>query len=208
VILLDVALGETDGASLAQELSTRPDWRDIPVIALTSDGLDEEVLRMHGFRDELVMPVEQKELLGALDRILENGRRAAAAHLQREGQEEQCRLPLEDRLSCEHLTLFSRVPVVTRVKFRPGNEMRVRRLSKGLGELGVHPELEMEGDDLVLRYELSLADALALEAPAPEDELFTALTAAYPELSTRPEALRRRLGELQDEFRRLHRLAS
>lgn len=208
VILLDMALAESDGAALALELAARPEWREIPVLALTSDRLGTEALRRFGFREELVMPVEQKQLLAAVDRALEPARRRTAAHLWLERANEQCRLPLEDQLRCEHLTLFFRFAAATRVEFRPGNEILIRRLTKGLAELGIHPDLETEGEELVIRYELTIADALSLDAPDPVEELVASLGAAFPELATRPEVLRQRVVELREDFRRLHRLAS
>jgi CheY-like chemotaxis protein len=208
VILLDLALGDADGPALAAELAGRPESRGIPLLALTSDVLSDEARRRHGLREALVMPVEQKDLLAALDRALEPARRRASGNLRLEPSDEQCRLPLEDRLRSEHLSLFFRFPTSTRVELHPGSEMLVRGLSARLAALGVQPEVELDGGDLLLRYELSIADALSLESADSAAELFTALREAFPELAARPEALRRRIGELQSEYRRLQRLAS
>ena len=160
VVLLDLALGEGDGAALAAELAGRPESRGIPVLALTSDVLSEEALRHHGFREALVMPIEQKDLLAALDRALEPARRRAAGNLRLEPADEQCRLPLEDHLRSEHLSLFSRFPASARIDLHPGNEVLIRGLSAQLTRLGIQPELRMEGSDLSLHYELAIADAL------------------------------------------------
>lgn len=208
VVLLDLALGEHEGLLLASELASRPESRDIPVLALTSDVLAAETLGLHGLREALVMPVEQKDLLAALDRVLEPARRHAAGSLRLEISDEQCRLPLEDRLRAEHLSLFFRFPALTRVALLPENEVLIRRLSARLASLGLGAELQIEGGDLLLRYELSIADALSLEVADPAGDLVTSLCEPYPELATRPDALRRRIDELQAEYSRLQRMAS
>src|SRR5690606_4344358 len=100
LVLLDFALGEDDGAALALELSARPESRGIPVLALTSDVLPDEALRRYRFREALVMPIEQRDLLAALDRTLETARQRVAVNLHLEPADEQCRLPLEDRMRC------------------------------------------------------------------------------------------------------------
>jgi CheY-like chemotaxis protein len=208
VILLDLALGENDGAALAAELMGRPESRGIPLVALTSDVLPDDARRLHGLREALVMPVEQKDLLAALDRALEPARRRASGNLRLEPSEEQCRLALEDRMRSEHLSLFFRFPSSTRIELHPGNEMLVRGLTARLAALGIQPEVELDGGDLLLRYDLSIADSLSLDAADPAAELFAALREAFPELAARPEALRRRIAELHSEYRRLQRLAS
>jgi CheY-like chemotaxis protein len=208
LILLDLALGDNDGLALASELASRPESRGIPVLALTSDVLPPEALRLYGLREALVMPIEQRDLLASLDRALESARRRATGNLRLEPADEQCRLPLEDRLRSEHLSLFFRFPTSTRIELLPGTEIRIRSLSARLNELGVRPEVHVEGADLLLRYDLTIADALSLDSPDPTEDLFASLCESYPELATRPEALRRRIAELEAEYRRLQRLAS
>lgn len=207
-ILLDLALGGSEGAALASDLGSRPETRGVPVLALASDVLPEEVIRRYGLRDALVMPVEQRDLLAALDRALEPARRRAAATLQLEPAEEQCRLPLEDRLRSEHLTLFFRFPMTTRIQLQPGNEAHVRTLNARLAALGIQPELHLEAGDLLLRYEVTIADALSVGIEDGAGEVVRALEEAFPELATRPEALRDRVAELEAEYRRLQRIAS
>ena len=208
LVLLDLALGEDDGPALALELRSRPESRGIPVLALTSDVLSDEALHHYGFREALLMPIEQRDLLAGLDRTLEPVRRRVAGNLRLEPADEQCRLPLEDRMRSEHLSLFFRVPAATRIPLHPGNEMLMRSVSTRLSTLGVQPEVHMEGAELLLRYELTIADALTLEATDPAEELYASLCEAFPELAIRPKALRARITELQSELQRLQRLAS
>jgi hypothetical protein len=47
-----------------------------------------------------------------------------------------------------------------------------------------------------------------METADPAEELVASLLQAFPELATRPDALRRRLALLEAECRRLQRLAS
>lgn len=207
VILLDRALGENDGIALAVELDHRTELGGIPVLAITSDRVPEETLRAHGFREALVMPVEQKDLLAAVDRALEPARRAARG-LQLEPADEQCRLPLEDGLRAEHISLFFHFSATSRMELRAGSEMEIRTLSARLAALGIQPEIQLENGELLLRYEVTIAEALSLGSADPVDELAPSLCAAYPELTARPDALRRRLAELEAEYRRLQRMAS
>lgn len=208
LILLDLALGEDDGPALAMEFAGRRESRDVPVLALASDGLPEEKLRQYGLREVLVMPIDQRDLLAALDRALDPARCRVGTDLRLEPAEEQCRLPLEDRLRSEHLSLFFRFPVTSRIELHPGNETLVRNLCGRLGALGIQPEIEMAAGELLLRYELTIADALSLGFEDSTGELFRALCEALPELATRPDALRQRVGQLEGEYRRLQRLAS
>ena len=206
-ILLDRALRENDGIALALEIAHRADLSDIPVLAIASDRVTDEDLRAHGFREALVMPIEQKDLLAAVDRALDPARRRAGA-MRRQAEEEQCRLALEDRLKPEHLTLFSRFPTSTRIELRPGSEATIRSLSARLAAFGIQPEIEMESGALLLRYEVSIAEALSLDSESPVADLATALGAAFPELASRPEALLYRIRSLESEYRRLLRMAS
>ena len=208
LVLVELTLGENGGPVVAAMISAQPETRGIPVIALSSDVVPTELLRLHGFRDALVMPVEQRDLLGALDRALGPSRRRRAEGLRLDRSDEQCRLPLEDRLRCEHLSLFFRFATTSRVEIRPGNETLVHGITGRLAALGIQPGMSVENGDIVLSYELTIVDALCLDTPDPAEELFVALSHAFPELAARPEALRRRIGTLDAEFRRLQRLAS
>ena len=208
LVLLDFDLGTADGPALAGEIASRAETRDVPVIALSSDTMAGGGPLLPPFQEVLAMPVEQKDLLAALDRSLEAARRRSRAGLLLEARDEQCRLPLEDRLRSEHLSLFFRYPVRTRIELLPANEGRIHDLSGQLAELAIHPEIRMEAGDLVLLYELSIADAFALGTRNPIEELFLSLVEAFPELGTRPDALRRRLTLLESEYRRLQRIAS
>lgn len=208
VVLLDFALGDADGASLAAEIASQPESRDVPVIGLSSDVVVHDEGVPDVFRETLVMPVEQKDLLAALDRSLHTARRRARGTLRLEPMDEQCRLPLEDHLCSEHLSLFFRFPTRTRIELRPANETLIQDLSARLSELAIPRDIRMEGGDLILLYELTIADALALSAGAATDDLFLALVEAFPELATRSDALRQRLGDLEAEYRRLQRIAS
>lgn len=208
VVLLDLALGEDDGPALAAELSGRAETHGIPLLALSSDVVPPEVLGLYGLREALVMPVEQRDLLAGLDRALEPARRRASGNLRLEPADEQCRLALEDRLRSEHLSLFFRFRVTTRIQLHPENEVLIRALATRLAALGSPPEIRVEGGELVLDYELTIADALSLETSNPAGDLFAALCEAFPELATRPEALRRRIDDLESEYRRLQRIAS
>lgn len=208
VILLDRALGDGEGLALASELGQRAELADVPILALTSDTVPEETLREEGFREAVVMPVEQRHLLRAIDRMLAPARRRAAGGPRLAPSDEQCRLPLEDRLMAEHLTLFFHFPATTRIELGPGSETEIRAVSMRLAALGIRPEIEMESGALLLRYEVSIAEALALGGEDAERKIAHWLCDAFPELASRPEALEQRLEVLAGEFHRLQKIAS
>lgn len=209
LVLLDIDLHGGEGVALAAELAARPETRHVPVVGLSSEVIPRDAPQLGSFRLALGMPVEQKDLLAALDRCLNAGRSQGGGRLKLESSDEQCHLPLEDRLRCDHLSLFFRFPVSSRIELRPDSEPRIHALTARLAALAIHPEITVEGGGLLLQYELTIADALTLGiAEEAMDQLFSSLVAAFPELSVRPEELRRRLVTLEAEYRRLQRVAS
>lgn len=209
LVLLDLARGREGEPDIAMDIAGHPATRHIPILALSSDVVAAETLGMCGIREALLMPVEQSDLLAAIDRALEARRRPLAVDpaLDRE-LGSQCTLELGDRLRSEHLTLSFRFPASTRIEIFPANNELIRSFLGRLAGLGIQTEIRVDGPDLVLSYELSIADALSVgyNEVAP-DELFFALVDAFAELAWQPRALRHRIRHLEDEFRRLQRKA-
>lgn len=208
LVLLDLARGRPAGAEIAADIAGDPSTRHIPILALSSDTASSEALGTWGIREALLMPVEQEELLAAIDRALEPGRRPAYPVLH-EGEAWQCTLELGDRLRSEHLTLGFRFPASARIEILPANNELIRGFLRRLAELGIQTEIRVDGSELVLAYEVTIAEALVIgyNEVAP-DELFFALSDAFPELGREPEALRRRIARLEGEYRRVQRIAS
>lgn len=208
LVLLDFELGENERLPLTETLARQAATHEIPVLGLSSDIVPNDALEHYGLREVLVMPVEQKDLLAALDRALAFSRRQGRMVVRIEPGDEQCRLSLEDRLRSNHLSLFFRFPARRRIRPSPENGGLIEDLSAKLAALGILPEIRIKGGDLLLLYDATIADALALGLDEPVEELFLALVDAFPELAAEPDALRRRLATLEGEYRRLQRIAS
>lgn len=65
LILMDIALPGTSGEDLTRQIKTDPNWRDIPIIALTAAAMsgDRERLLKAGCDDYLSKPIDTRILL-------------------------------------------------------------------------------------------------------------------------------------------------
>lgn len=72
LILMDLQLPFVGGAHAIRELKSRPDTRDIPIVAMTASGLeaDRQEARSAGCDDFLEKPCRPPELLRAVDLLL------------------------------------------------------------------------------------------------------------------------------------------
>jgi signal transduction histidine kinase/CheY-like chemotaxis protein len=73
LILIDIDLPGKDGIDALKKLKTYSETRDIPVIALSAEALEnqiKEALEM-GFHDYIIKPVQTIQLLEAIDKILQ-----------------------------------------------------------------------------------------------------------------------------------------
>lgn len=97
-------------------------------------------------------------------------------------------------------------PAAARFGDLPQNREPLREFLGGLARRGIRPLLSREDGDVVVRYRLSVADALALgyDRHAP-DELASALEDAFPEMCAESEALRERVAALREQLRRRRR---
>ena len=204
LLLLEIPLGMDDTIDPAAELARAGGVEGVPVIGLGSRLLSPEEAGPLSIRELLVMPVPRQELLGVVRRTLDwAGRDVGGA-----GDDPQWRLPLEDCLRVEHLSLSFAFPDVTRIELRPGNDREVRAFSSRLATLGIVPEVEIDGGDLLFRYDATIADALLLDPEAGAEGVRHHLVTAVPALGLQPEPLMRRLEALTAEMRRLQRAAS
>jgi CheY-like chemotaxis protein len=71
VALVDIGLPRTDGHELARRLRTRPEWRDVTLVALSGYGTADDKQRATdaGFDRHLTKPVDVEALLALLDAI-------------------------------------------------------------------------------------------------------------------------------------------
>jgi len=72
LVLLDVMLPYKDGFELIGQIRSREDWRDVPVIMLTSKAEERNIVRAldAGAADYVVKPFRAEELIARLRRFL------------------------------------------------------------------------------------------------------------------------------------------
>jgi len=72
MILLDLSLPDMNGLDLVRSLRAYPETREIPVVALSTNTLPEEIRRAKeaGFQDYLTKPINVNEFLDYIDRML------------------------------------------------------------------------------------------------------------------------------------------
>src|SRR6266404_6381530 len=78
-IILDLIMPEMDGFEVLEEIRRRTEWRDIPVIVLTSKDLTaEDRIRLNGGVERIIQKTERDETLrevrGVLTKFLKRGR--------------------------------------------------------------------------------------------------------------------------------------
>ncbi len=76
LILLDMRLPDTDGASLLAELRARPETKSIPCIGLSANAMPEDIARARasGFADYWTKPIEAGPFLRGIDAALARAR--------------------------------------------------------------------------------------------------------------------------------------
>jgi CheY-like chemotaxis protein len=67
VIILDLMMPKMDGFELVDELRSRPEWREIPVVVITAKDLtDEDRSRLNGGVERIIQKSERDEMLRRL----------------------------------------------------------------------------------------------------------------------------------------------
>jgi len=72
VVLTDMMMPRMNGVELISELRARPDTAELPVLAITADGLGqaESEARRAGASDFILKPVDLPELLARINRLV------------------------------------------------------------------------------------------------------------------------------------------
>jgi CheY-like chemotaxis protein len=70
-IILDLIMPEMDGFELLEEIRRRPEWRDIPVVVVTSKDLTaEDRSRLNGGVDRIIQKTDRDETLREVRGVL------------------------------------------------------------------------------------------------------------------------------------------
>jgi PAS domain S-box-containing protein len=72
IILLDIFLPDSTGYELCQQLKTKPELAEIPVIAVSASWVNAQSLKANGFSYFLHKPISQEDLFNALGRYLDS----------------------------------------------------------------------------------------------------------------------------------------
>jgi CheY-like chemotaxis protein len=71
VIILDLMMPKMDGFEFLDELRSRPDWQDIPVVIITAKDLtDEDRERLNGGVERIIQKSDRDEMLRQLSRAI------------------------------------------------------------------------------------------------------------------------------------------
>lgn len=201
LVLLDLLLEDSSGRDIARQIREESWTEQLVVVALSSDPVLDE--SFPAFDHVLEMPASLNKLLDTIDRALQR----YGIPGQRQSHEDQYTLDLRDRVVPEHLSLNTEVTGWSAFEAAPQNTFRIRRFRERLSERGIRVNSWIDAGHMVLQYRLSIADAFAL-GPTTTEEVCAALAERYPELRANPEALRRRVEQLSNEYNRLKRIAS
>jgi CheY-like chemotaxis protein len=69
VIILDLMMPKMDGFEFLDELRSRPDWQDIPVVVITAKDLTEkDRARLNGGVERIIQKSDRDEMLHQLTR--------------------------------------------------------------------------------------------------------------------------------------------
>jgi adenylate cyclase len=70
VILLDVMMPKVDGYTFVREIKTDKEAKDIPIIVISAKSEMKEPFLMEGVNGFLVKPIDDKELIAMLKKLL------------------------------------------------------------------------------------------------------------------------------------------
>jgi CheY-like chemotaxis protein len=72
VIILDLMMPEMDGFEFLEEVRSKAEWRDIPVVVVTAKDLtDADRIRLNGGVERIIQKTDRDDMLRELHSVLE-----------------------------------------------------------------------------------------------------------------------------------------
>ncbi|MBW3628274.1 MAG: hypothetical protein KY464_03150 [Gemmatimonadetes bacterium] len=206
VAIVDLAADHPAIADVAARIRAAAFPRRVPILALTLEAFPEPTLRAKGIDRGIVVPLRVDELVAALQSLVEESRTIPAS---RPRLWAQAAMNLQDHMEARHLTLGTTCYVRIAFDVVPQNDPYVAELRAQLDKMAIPTEVQVRQGELIVSCYPTIAEAFVLGINRfAREELFFALTEAYPELGRDPAALRVRIHELEDEYMRVERRAS
>jgi CheY-like chemotaxis protein len=206
VAVLDLAVDDGTMGDGAARIRSAAYPRHVPILALTTEPLDEVTLRSRGIDRAIQIPLRVDELVGALRELVESHRAAPAGRSHRWAQ---ASMNLQDQMEPRHLALGTTFHARVAFDVIPQNDPYIAEFRAQLAKMGIPAEAQLRDQELVVYCYPTIAEAFALGMNRfATEELYFALIDAYPELQKDSEQLRRRIHELEDEYMRVQRRAS
>jgi len=72
IVLMDISLPGMDGKEATRQIRQNPNWKDLPVIALTAHAIkgEHEAIMASGVTDLITKPLDEEQLLNRLAELL------------------------------------------------------------------------------------------------------------------------------------------
>lgn len=191
---------------IASEMNAIVAPHRVPVLGLVAEPAEGATLAPFGIDHTLPIPLSLDEVRRAVQYILEPFRMAPANGLSRWAQ---LAMNTDETLSPSHLTLATTIRLSSVFDASSPNEPYIADLRAKLAKLAIPVDGSMVGNELVLSFYPTIEESLSLGFNRfSHDEIFNAVTESYPDLASQPEALAKRVRELEDEYLRRQRRAS
>lgn len=184
--LVIVDLPDPAAPRLLEQVRTEPGCAGTLALRLTADATAAET-GVARFDASLVKPADPQRILAEVVRLME--RRFGAG---------RSVAPLDGPRAAELVRLDTPFPARTRVEATPLNAGILADVLAELRSMGIRHHQARDGEDIVVEYVCTVAQALELGFENVPGVLAFALEDAFPWLAHRPEALRRRIERLKE----------
>jgi PAS domain S-box-containing protein len=167
LVLLDARMPDTDGLALAAQVRKRAEWSGTRIILLTSGDRPGDLARSRevGVDAHLLKPVQQEELLAAVNRVMSRV------------TSDEWRVTREEVASSSLVTRHSSLVTGLRVLVAEDNEFNAQLLEQLLVRRGHRVRLATNGREALARAEIGGFDLLFLDIHMPELDGFQVVQA-------------------------------